>query len=80
MPGTLNPSTGRLVAVTVIDDLRKAGRKFDRATEARDAAAAELADAIRAAAAAGATWNEIINTAGVDRRTVERALKSEKDR
>jgi DNA invertase Pin-like site-specific DNA recombinase len=78
MPGTLNPSTGRLVAVTVIDDLRKAGRKFD--TEARDAAAAELADAIRAAAAAGATWNEIINTAGVARRTVERALKSEKDR
>jgi DNA invertase Pin-like site-specific DNA recombinase len=69
-----------LVAVTVIDDLRKAGRKFDRATEARDAAAAELADAIRAAAAAGATWNEIINTAGVARRTVERALKSEKDR
>jgi hypothetical protein len=56
--------------------LRNARRKIDRTQAARDQAGADMATAIRAAASAGLTWTEIMATAGVARRTVERALKN----
>lgn len=58
--------------------LRRAARKFKKAGEARDVAAAELADAIRAADAAGVARNEIVRVAGVARQTVYRAVEGPK--
>lgn len=58
--------------------LRRAAKKFKKAGEARDAAAGELADAIRAADESGVSRNEIQRVAGVARATVYRAVEGAK--
>lgn len=58
--------------------LRRAATKFRKATEARDNAAADLAEAIRVCDRAGVPRNEIQREAGVARQTVYRAVEGPK--
>lgn len=54
--------------------LRRAAKKYEAAQAKRDAAMAELNDAIRAADDAGVPRNEIQREAGVARQTVYNAV------
>lgn len=58
-------------------DVEKAARKFRRTQEARDAALADLLEAIRQAdAAGGVTRGQLIESSGLARQTVYDALRT----